>query len=98
MTGTGVPEGFTLPWNLTVSLADVWAAEFAAAERIRLERRRETQRRYRAKMAGVRVDAAKAAKADVRRRLHSDYKRHSNVPAITPAGKIAYAGYEGDEA
>lgn len=24
MSGTGVPEGFTLPWNRTVTMADVW--------------------------------------------------------------------------
>lgn len=29
-TGTGVPDDFRLPWNTTVSMADVWAENIAA--------------------------------------------------------------------
>ena len=28
--GSAVPEGFVLPWNTTRTMADVWAAEWAA--------------------------------------------------------------------
>ena len=98
MNGTGVPEGFTLPWNTTRSLAEVWADDFAAEEGKRRERRREIQRRHRAKNAEIRGQVAKAIKADDRRRVTAAYRPYSNLPKVTPAGKLAYAGYDGEEA
>ena len=38
MSGTGVPEGFTLPWNTTVTMADVWSGQRAEANRIKAYR------------------------------------------------------------
>lgn len=34
MSGSAVPEGFTLPWNTTRTMADVWSR----SERAKLER------------------------------------------------------------
>lgn len=36
MSGTSVPEGFTLPWNTTVTMADVWAAKPELQKRVSL--------------------------------------------------------------
>lgn len=95
--GRAVPEGFALPWNTTVTMADAWAAEFAEAERIRLERHRDAQRRHRARNAEIRGQVVKAIKADDRRRVTTDCAPHSTLPKITAAGKFAYAGYDGSE-
>lgn len=35
--GTAVPEGFTLPWNRTVTMADVWADKIADHRKTRRE-------------------------------------------------------------
>lgn len=85
------------PWNTTVTMADVWADEFAAAEARRLEKKRESQRRYRARNAQIRQQVIKDRKAADRRLVVADWN-HSNLPKITPAGKFAYAGYDGSEA
>jgi hypothetical protein len=73
-----VVAGFSLPWNTTRTMADVWADEKSRANR----RRRED-------LAEVREAAAKTADLDRARRFVTD---HQNRPMITPKGKIAYAG------
>lgn len=83
-----------LPWNTTVTLAEVWAAEFAEAERIRLERKQQVQKRYRARNAAIRQQSAKAVETTiVQRVVHAD-----KLPKLTASGKFAYAGYDGAEA
>lgn len=36
--GKAVPEGFTLPWNTTVTMADVWRVSLDGAARRKAER------------------------------------------------------------
>jgi len=38
MSGLAVPEGFSLPWNTTRTMGDVWADERREAQRIRAHR------------------------------------------------------------
>lgn len=38
MSGTGVPEGFTLPWNTTVTMADVWRRSLDTAAKAKAEK------------------------------------------------------------
>lgn len=44
---SAVPEGFTLPWNTTVTMADVWAAEKAEANRLKASRLHRANRERR---------------------------------------------------
>ena len=77
MSGSAVPEGFTLPWNTTRTMADVWSKAI------------DGNARRKSELAGIRAAAAKADELERQRRFVSDYQ---NLPKITPRGKIAYAG------
>lgn len=82
MSGTGVPKGFTLPWNTTRTMADALAEYDAKAE----------QRRIRA------VEREKARHLERQRQFVAEYQRRAILPPVTASGKLAYAGYDGDEA
>ncbi len=43
---SAVPEGFTLPWNTTVTMADVWAEQIAAQRKSWREQRARKRAKY----------------------------------------------------
>lgn len=89
MSGTGVPEGFTLPWNVTVTMADVWAGEFAEHERIRIERKAQVQKQARARNAELRAEAERVADRERQKRFLAGYQRqHSNLSDNEGASNI----------
>ena len=83
MRGTSVPEGFTLPWNTARTMSDVLAEYDAKTE----------QRRAQS------VEREKKLRLERQRQFVADYQqRRANLPPVTAAGKLAYAGYDGEEA
>jgi hypothetical protein len=60
--GQAVGEGFRLPWNVTRSLADVWAEE---QQRLRSVSRKQRFERDRLIRAGLRREADLAAGLEV---------------------------------
>ncbi len=81
MSGTSVHEGFTLPWNTTRTMSDVLAEYDAKAE----------QRRAQS------VEREKKLRLERQRQFVAEYQRRANLPPVTAAGKLAYAGYDGEE-
>lgn len=61
---SAVPGGFTLPWNTTRTMADVWAAEKLEAQRVRSQRMNRAKReRSEAALAARKVYVTPAGKS-----------------------------------
>ena len=61
--GTAVPEGFTLPWNRTVTMADVWADKIAAKRKSWREQYVRKRARYTRHNARIRYAGYEGADA-----------------------------------
>ena len=82
MSGTGVPEGFRLPWNTTVTMADVWAENPELQKRVSVAPRQPKAKWLKTKAinAGLRAEADRVAERERQKRFVADYqRRHSNL-------------------